>query len=714
MTPSPQKTVAPYGSWPSPISSQSLVEGSVRPAGVQSDGEDVWFACSLPAEKGRCGLFRLRDGQISQPLGTEIDVKTGVNEYGGGAWSITNGVLIYSDAKEGRLWRVNTKALDTTEADQAEAAKAVALTPAPTQPRAWRYADGVLSPDQKWYVCIRETHSDADEETTQPPADAKDCAAFVSSGGKAVGPKSDLVAVATDGSLTVLPLVCGADFYSSPRIDSNGSKICWVQWDQPAMSWEATQLWVADFSLENPEKPISAAKCVSGQQTPVSILSPNWVNTATGDAPELWARSDFEEWWNITAFDFAETHQETQEQQYQSSSFQQRPIVTESAEVGGPEWVFGDCGWAFNENSQTIYRILTGPNGCQLAATNESGNYSSTKWSEFSYLNTHKDGVIAIAASQRSGPQVIYWQAGQQPEKLFDIAPSSFEPQTANLLFPDPTRIEFPTTDGEHSYGWFYEPASPSHLGPTGELPPLLVLAHGGPTSRASNQLNPGLRYWTSRGFAVVDVDYRGSTGLGRTYRQALHGRWGIADSDDAVAAALYLADQGLIDGQRMLIKGGSAGGLTVLTALCDNDIFAAGASRYGVADLKGLVDAGHKFEDRYLEALVAPWPQGKDIYEARSPMNRFENLSSPMIVLQGGQDRVVKPEQSEALLKALDENEIPHLYVYFEDEPHGFRQADSIVKALESELSFFCRVLGIEREDSIELEIVHSENLGA
>ena len=516
------------------------------------------------------------------------------------------------------------------------------LTPEPEVAKSVRFADGRPTPDKQWYVCVREQHLPDSHE-----------------------PVNDLVAVAGNGSGTIEVIASGADFYSSPRLSLGGQSLAWVQWNHPNMPWDATELWLGtciDGQLVDTVQ-------VGGASEPASIVFPGF--TADG---RLWAVSDHHEWWNL--YEFAPKAEPT-------------PVLEGSFEIATPGWIFGLSRWAEINGQPIVARTDPGADTVFATSTGET----RTDWSAVSGLVKHGSGVAFIGAKHSGEPELTRWEPGAEPVVLRTPRDLGID----SAFFPDPEHVVFPTSEGEEAHAWFYAPAHSDAQPPIGELPPLLVLAHGGPTGRARTELQLSVRYWTSRGFAVVDVDYRGSTGYGRTYRHALNGRWGIADVDDCIAAAHYLADRQLIDRDRIVIKGGSAGGLTVLGALCDSDVFAAGASRYGVADLTALAQDTHKFEARYCDRLVAPWPEGEAIYTARSPINRAEMLETPMIVLQGDADPVVPKNQSDAVVAALQANGVAHAYLVFPGVAHGFRDAETIVTALEAELSFFCQILGIE-----------------
>lgn len=624
----------PYGAWPSPITASSLVEGVVTPSELVVDGDDVWWSESRPSEQGRVALVRWRDGATTEPLGAEVNVRTRVHEYGGGAWWVANEVLYYSDFADSRLWR-----LDTSQAG----ATPVALTPEPRTPHALRYADGRPTPDGRWYICVREEHLEGVEAT------------------------NELVAVATDASGEVRDLVSGMDFYAAPRPSPDGNRLAWLQWAHPNMPWDETELWLGELR----DGTIVTGRPVAGTAGGESIGQPEWSPDGV-----LHFVADRSGWSNL----------------YSVGPDGRTPRVEGPFEIGEPHWVFGAARYAFAPDGSVV-AALGRPNGDVLFF--DGGDQVVSGWTEVSAVRVTASGTtVAIAGNHRMAPVV---SVVEDPPRLLS------EPHLHGLppeFLAPPELVTFPTADhtGDHTgeaHALFYRPANPSAVGIAGTRPPLLVLAHGGPTGRARRVLSLALRYWTSRGWAVADVDYRGSAGYGRAYRQALAGQWGIVDVEDCVAVARYLADRGDVDGGRLAIRGGSAGGYTVLSALTFHDVFTAGASRYGIADLEALVAEGHKFESRYLDGLVAPYPEGRDVYVARSPIHHLDGLRAPMVVLQGADDEVVPASQAEMLVAALRVNGVDHEYLLFEGEGHGFRQAGNIVAALEAEERFFARVFG-------------------
>jgi len=646
---SPYPAVTPFGSWPSPISAQVLVSGAVGISELCVDGHDVWWAESRPDEGGRTAVMRLSGGEVSEVTPLDAYVRSLAHEYGGGAWWVERGVLFYVDVSDQRLRRLEP------------GGDPELLTPSPEIDRGLRYADGRVTPDGLWFVCVRERH-----RTDREPA-------------------NELVAVATDGSGRVEVLWDRADFVMSPRVSPDGSKVAWVSWDHPNMPWDATTLRVHELSNGT----LGSELVVVGNGVE-AWCEPGW--SAEG---RLLGCTDRDDWWNL--YEIAlETGDLT-------------PVVTGPFEIPTPPWVFGMQRWAVS-GAHTVAAV-------GLATGDEliiDGRTVSTPDATISSLQSFEDGVVFVGAGYGHEAEIVRLSLQDGSARRSVIHSGRDLPVPADLLI-EPESITFPTAavsgaGGEPSpvaHGLYYPPTNPNHVGPADERPPLLVLAHGGPTAQARRQIQLAILYWTSRGIAVVDVDYRGSTGYGRAFRRALDGEWGVADVADCVAAARYLVDRGDVDPDRLIIRGGSAGGFTVLSALAFHDVFAVGASRYGVADLQALATDTHKFESRYLDTMVGPWPEAKAVYEARSPINHVDRFSAPMIVLQGDEDPVVPPNQSEMIVAALVARSIAVAYLLFEGEQHGFRKAENMVRALEAELAFFGEILGFDPADELPALVI-------
>jgi dipeptidyl aminopeptidase/acylaminoacyl peptidase len=630
---------APYGSWPSPISAAMLVEGAARidDVVVDRDGTLYWSE-ARPAEGGRCVVVRRdRDGAINDVTPIDHNVRTRVHEYGGGAWHVQSGCVAYSNFRDQRLWCID---------DARTRGEPRALTPEPTNETADRFADGRFTPDGTWYVCVRERHI--------PRVEAS----------------NELVAVATDGSQRVTVLASGADFYSAPRVSTDGARLAWVQWNHPDMPWDRTELWVADLV----DGAAHDAQRVAGDGDE-AIVQPEWSSSGW-----LYFCSDRNEWWNLY--------------RWRAGWDAIEPVVIGPFEIATPPWGFGQSRYLVSNDGVHHVRGLPGRDVLVELGGDVSSPSGTTA---IDSLATDGQAIVFVGASYDSEPAIYRVEDGG----IACIHRARELALDARFLTA-PAPITF-ASGGAVAHALFYAPASATHIGPTDEKAPLIVMAHGGPTGAARTQLNLALRYWTSRGFAVVDVDYRGSTGYGRTYRRALDGAWGVADVDDCIAAARHLVAEGLVDGDRLAIRGGSAGGFTVLAALAFHPgVFQAGASHYGIADLEALARDTHKFESRYLDRLVGPYPEARDVYRARSPIHHLERLATPLIVLQGLEDQIVPPNQAQMIVDALAARGLAHAYLTFEGEGHGFRQGPNIIRALEAEAYFYSRVFGFELADPV------------
>jgi dipeptidyl aminopeptidase/acylaminoacyl peptidase len=524
-----------------------------------------------------------------------------------------------------------------------------------------RYADFVLDAVRQRLIGVREDHSKGDTY-----------------------PVNTVCAIGFDGLETVL--VDGNDFYSSPRLSPDGRQLAWLSWDHPRMPWQGTELWLADVlddgSLVN-------GRLIAGG-VHEAIVQPEWSPGGT-----LYFVSDRSGWWNLHRYDHGVVH----------------PVCPREAEFGGPHWVFGNSMYGFRSDSEIVCTYIEGGVSRLARLDTASGALSpiDTPYQEIRELRVAGDTLVLLAGAPTVAAEVVRIDlAGGRREVLA----RSIEqlPDVAYLSVPQ--SISYPSANGRTSYAFYYPPANADHEPLPGELPPLMVIGHGGPTSMASSTLKLTTQFWTSRGIAVLDVNYGGSTGFGRAYRDLLKEQWGVVDVEDCVAGARYLADQGLVDRERLVIRGGSAGGLTTLCALAFHDVFKAGASYYGVSDLKGLDADSHKFESHYNEYLIAPKDRADAVYAERSPINHTDKLRRPMIFFQGLDDKVVPPPQSEVMVEALRARGVPVAYLTLEGEGHGFRKADSILRTLEAELVFYLRVFGIPVPAGLpEVEI---ENLAA
>ncbi len=640
-----ERTVAPYGSWASPLTPERLTEGTVRLADLWASDEDVWWLESRPAEAGRQVVVRRSpEGTTEDVVPEGFSARTLVHEYGGASYTVMPPhLLVFSNFEDQRLWAV-----------EPGGGAPRPMTPEPPEPAAWRYADARAVPGTDWLVAVRERHN----------------------GPRALDVVNDVVAVPLGGGEPT-EVITGRDFFAAPRPSPDRSRLAWLTWDHPNMPWDGTELWVADLRTDRGGAPVvTGARKVAGGLDE-SVSQPRW----SPDGRLHWV-SDRNGWWNL----YAEPDQ---------------MLAPRAAEFSGPDWVFGQSTYVFLEDGRLVASWAEGGFDHVGVVEADGGGLRglSVPFTHIAALHPLGDRLVAIAASIVDPPAVVTIGLDGTSEVMHRSRGSDLDP--AWISRPEP--ITFPTSDQAVAHALWYPPTNPEFTGPPGEKPPLIVMSHGGPTSATSSALNLGIQFWTTRGLGVVDVNYRGSTGYGRDYRRALEGRWGVVDVNDCVAAAHYLVERGDADGSRLIIRGGSAGGFTTLAALTFRDAFAAGASLYGVADLGALAADTHKFESRYLDRLVGPWPEAADRYRERSPLYSADRLSCPVILLQGAEDKVVPPAQAEVMVDALRTKGLPYAYVVFPGEQHGFRRADNIRRAAEAELSFYAQVLGFKLAGDIE-----------
>jgi len=641
---------APFGTWRSPITAEAIVSDAIRLGGVAPDGGDLYWLEGRPAEGGRYVLVR------RTPEGRVADVTPAPYNVRTRVHEYGGGAFLVA---AGTIYFVHFD-------DQRLYWQRPEGTPQPlTDPADRCYADFVLDRGRQRLVSVCEDRSDPEREPTNTLASI------------------DLRTGA------VAPLVAGSDFYSAPRLSPDGAWLAWVSWNHPHMPWDGTRLWVAPVAADGA---LGEARCVAGGEAE-SVCHPQW-----SPAGELYFVSDRSNWWNL---------------------YRQRPdgtvacICEREAEFGVPHWVFGQSTYAFLSAQEAICTYTQ--QGYWYLATLDlaSGALSpiETRYTDIGSLHATAEGAAFVGSSPTEFASVVSWHRGSGTQTVLRQA-SSLAVEAGYLSVPE--AIAFPTDGGQTAYAWFYPPQNRDYRGPEGERPPLLVKSHGGPTAASSAALDLRIQYWTSRGFAFVDVNYSGSTGYGRDYRRRLHGNWGVVDVRDCAEAARYLARQGRVDGDRLAIRGSSAGGYTTLAALTFESAFRAGASYYGVSDPEALAQETHKFESRYLDSLIAPYPQRRDIYQARSPIAHAQQLACPVIFFQGLEDRIVPPNQAERMVEALRAKGIPVAYVPFEGEQHGFRRADNIKRALEAELYFYGRIFGFEPADAIAPVAIANLGTGA
>jgi len=639
-------TVAPYGSWKSPLTSDLIVAGTIGLEQIVVDGNDLYWLETRPAEKGRNVIVRQgADGNIQDVTPAPYNARTRVHEYGGAAYTVYEGTVYFSNFVDQRLYRHQP-----------------GEPPQPLTPEGdWRYADGMVDVSGGRLICVREDHTQAGKEAV-----------------------NTIAAVSLAGGGPGIVLVSGHDFYSAPRISADGNRLAWMAWNHPNMPWDGTELWVGDFakdgSLANIQRVAGAAD--------ESIFQPEWSPDGT-----LHFVSDKTGWWNL----------------YRWKTNAIEPLCPREAEFGRPAWVFGIPTYAFLGPESILCSYIEGGNWrlAILYAKNRTMENIDLPVKDLTGIRVQAGTGVMVAGSPTLAQAIVRVDpiTGRS-----GIVRSSSTLAIAPGYLSIPEAISFPTENGQAAHGFFYPPRNKDYVAPAKERPPLLVRSHGGPTSASTSTLRLDIQYWTSRGIGVLDVNYGGSTGFGRAYRQRLQGTWGTVDVDDCVNGARFLAQRGDADHRRLAIRGGSAGGFTTLAALTFRSLFRAGASYYGVSDLEALAKDTHKFESRYLDGLIGPYPQRKDVYEQRSPIHFADRLSCPVILFQGLEDKVVPPSQAEMMVAALRKKGLPVAYIAFEGEQHGFRQAANIKRALDGELYFYGKVFGFTPAD--KLEPVPIENL--
>ncbi len=640
---SERRTVAPYGSWRSPITAALIVSETVDLDQVSLDGDDAYWTESRPTEGGRSVLVRRSPGGDSTDLTpAPFSVRSRVHEYGGGAFAVRDGVVIFSHFADNRLYRLDPAGSGTE--------------PRPITPEAdWRYADFVIDTPRNRLLCVREDHSVACTE-----------------------PANTIVAIPLETHDEQEVVVSGPDFVASPRLSPDGSQLSWLAWNHPNMPWDSAELWVAD--LDDDSKPEGARLVAGGPNE--SIFQPEWSPGGT-----LYFVSDRTGWWNI----------------YRAAvDGEIEPLHPREAEFGAPQWEFGQSTYGFagderiicTYNQRGIWRLAS------LSTANGRLDPLETSFTDVRQVRVGDGRVVLLAGSATEPSQVACLDlATGERETLRRSSEVAVDP--GYISIPEP--IEYPTGGGLTSHAFLYRPSNKDFAAPQDESPPLIVQSHGGPTGSLDATLDLGIQYWSSRGFAVLDVNYGGSTGYGRDYRERLKGRWGIVDVEDCANGAHYLVERGEVDAERLIIRGWSASGFTTLAALTFGDTFRAGASYFGVSDLEALARETHKFESRYLEGLIGPYPERQDAYLERSPIHHTERLSSPMILFQGLDDKVVPPNQAELMYEAVKAKGLPVALITFEGEGHGFRKAENIERTYGAELFFYARVFGFGLPDLIE-----------
>ena len=634
----PRQTTAPYGSWSSPIAASLISEKAVRLDQIVIDGDDLYWTEERPLENGRLVIVRhTPDGKNTDLTPPNFNVRTRVHEYGGGAFTVQEGTIYFTNFADQRLYRQDP------EKDP------IPLTPAVEL----RYADMIVDPARKLIYSVREDHTVEGEAA------------------------NTLVALDLNHENPGRVIADGFNFYSSPRLSPNGNSLAWLAWNHPNMPWDGPELWVGDLHKDGS---LGKTRRVAGAKD-ISIFQPEW--SADG---LLYYISDRTGWWNL----------------YRLRDGQEEPLCPMEAEFGVPQWVFGLSTYAFISNERLVTTYIQ-DGETKLAILDTSSQRLTpirTNYQDISQVHVSRGQLYFIGGSPSQPASVVQVDLATHHSQVL-------RPSRENLVDPayisTPEPIEFPTENGLSAHAYYYAPKNPNYIPKWDERPPLILTSHGGPTASASTTYPIGYAYFTSRGFAVLDVNYGGSTRYGRAYRQRLNGQWGVVDVDDCVNGALYLVKRGLVDENRLAIRGGSASGYTTLCAITFRDVFKAAASHFGIGNLETFISDTHKFEARYLDTLVGPYPERKDVYHARSPIYHAERITCPLILFQGLEDKIVPPNQAEMMHRALLDMGIPVAYLPFEGEGHGFRKAENITRALEAELYFYSRIFGFPLAEPIE-----------
>ena len=633
------RQAAPCGSWSSTFGID-MVAGGVRGLSTPRADADMLYWLEARPEQGRTVLCRcgVPGGAIEDVTDDRFDVGSRVHEYGGGAYAVQAGRIAFSHRIDGSIWLIEPGCK----------ARRLVATPG------LRHADLNFTPDGLGLLAVREDHRHPGE------------------------PRAGIVLLpldAEDDQAEGVVLVSGPDFLSSPRLAPDGSRLAWIEWDHPDMPWERTRLLEARFERQGGVAKISACRRLAGADRAEALLQPGF--SADG---VLHVCSDRNGWWNL----------------FRVQGETLVAVCPMHRETGVPPWVFGQRSYGFM------------PDGSLIAAVVEEGRTSAVHILDGEAHALPIGGVVecpVVLAPREDGNVDLAWVRAMpaQPAALMYgrmSAAASVITQAhgigngaADISVAE--AIHYPTADGGRGHAFFYAPASSRFRAAEGERPPLMVIVHGGPTGMTSDALSLRVQWWTSRGIAVVDVNYGGSTGFGRGYRERLDGGWGIVDVDDCIAACAALVEAGRVDVSRIAIRGSSAGGFTVLAALVRSSMFAAGTCIYGIGDLTMLSEETHKFEAHYLDRLIGRLPEAAATYAARSPINHLDALACPVIFFHGTLDKVVPISQARAMAQAMRERGIPYALHEFEGEGHGFRRAETMRRVLELELAFYGEVFG-------------------
>ena len=631
--------VAPYGSWASPLSAEALAAGGISFGDLRSADGRLYWTENVPARGGAIALFSYADGAIAPVSPEDANVRTRVHEYGGAPFLVDGNTVYYSQYSDQRLYVLKDRG-----------------KPEPVTPDKYRYADCIAQPGAQKptaaLICVREDHTD--------PAHIRNTLVRLP------------IPIAGAGDV----LFEGSDFVSYPRLSADGKQIAFITWNHPNMPWDGTELRVAALTA----KGLEDAKVIAGGAAE-SVQEPQWDRDGT-----LYFISDRTGFWNLYAQRADGAH----------------AVWARAAEFATPLWQFGQSNYLLLGDGRAVVNFRERGTSRLAVLDLKTGSHRELElpYVDFSHLaKIDAQHIAAVAGSSKAPLSIVTIDI--RSAKVTTLRTAGQSPLTADSISVA-VPIDFPSAHGRTSHAFYYAPTNPKYRGTPGTVPPVIAFVHGGPTSLSSPSLRSGVQYWTSRGFAIVDVNYGGSSGYGRAYRQELNGQWGVVDVEDTIAAVRYLIDTQRADPKRTAISGGSAGGYTVLVALSTSNVFKAGADHFGVSDMTALARDTHKFESRYLDSLIGPLPQAQAVYDSRSPLNHLDGFKAPVLVLQGAADPVVPPNQSQRIVDALRARHVPVAYVLYPGEGHGFRNPKNIINSVQAELSFYGQVFGFKPADQL------------
>ena len=625
MPSNPNKLFIP---WESPITEDDVIHESLNISDIHIDGDDVYWIEKRDDEDGRNVIIKKdNNGNVTDVIPNKFNAKTNVHEYGGGSFSVSNGIVIFSNYPDNRLYKVS-------EADPLP-------TPITKDDPNLRYANIAFDNFHNRIITVHENHTNPNNII------------------------NSLVSINLEAPNNMITIKSGADFYSSPSINPDSTKLAWIEWNHPNMPWDSTSLHVGNISDDGS---LLNHKQISGFQNE-SVSNPIW-------SPDgiLHYISDSSGWWNIFCL----------------KGTQEINLTPIKAEFTQPQWQLGINFYDFISEDNIVCSYTQ--NGMwKLALLSTSDKQIKQILPEFTEIGragikASKEKIVSILGSYDSGYKLYEYNI--QNTQISQIS-SKEDPDINKAYYSTPQNIEYETKGYQQSNGFYYKPTNPFHES-SKTLPPLIVITHGGPTAATNGTLNLEIQYWTSRGFAVLDVNYRGSTGYGTQYRKQLNGKWGIYDVEDCISGAIHLVNKGEVNPDQLIIKGRSAGGYTALAALTFSDVFTAGVSYYGISDLTALAEETHKFESRYLDSMIGKYPEHKQEYKNRSPIFHIDKITSPILLFQGLKDKIVPPNQSQNMANLLTQKGIYNSLITFVNESHGFKEPENIKKCLIEELKFY------------------------